>query len=95
MLKVEHAEKNYAILTDGEAPYVLPYGTDHLRKYSELLKYPAWTEEKVLKELSEDIEVKIMLAFRKERIEDIREATLLIMPYASANLREMMKEGAQ
>lgn len=95
MLKVKDAGTNYAILTDGAKPYVLRYDADHLRKYSELFKFPGWTEEKILKELRTDIEVEIMFAFQSELIEDAKKAALLIMPYASANIHDPRKEGAE
>ena len=85
---VSHESRNFAVLTDGKKDFVLVYDADHLRKYSELLIYPNWTMEKVLKELREDLAQDIREAFPNEEEVFIKDTLDDIMPYASANIHD-------
>ena len=84
---VSHESRNFAVLTDGKKSFVLVYDADHLRKYSELFLYK-WTEEKILKELREDIAHDIREAFPNEEEVFIEDTLDDIMPYASANVHD-------
>ena len=88
MLTVEWTTSNYAMLDNGDQHYIIVYCEDRLRKYSELLIYPSWTMERVLKELREDLELEIGLAFPNEEVAFIEGALDSIMPYASANIHD-------
>lgn len=85
---VSHESRNFAVLTDGKKTFVLRYDELHLRKYSELFLYPNWTMEKVLKELREDLELEIGLAFPNAEVAFIEGALDTIMPYAAANIHD-------
>lgn len=89
---VSHESRNFAVLTDGKKTYVLPYSADHLRKYSELFRFPNWTMERVLKELREDLALEISTAFPNEEEVFIEDTLDDIMPYASANIYDPRKE---
>lgn len=89
---VSHESRNFAVLTDGKKSFVLVYDADHLRKYSELFLYPNWTEEKILKELREDLAQDISEAFPNEEEAFIDGALDSIMQYASANIHDPRKE---
>lgn len=84
---VSHESRSFAVLTDGKKSFVLVYDADHLRKYSELFLYK-WTEEKILKELREDLAQDIREAFPNEEEAFIEGALDSIMKYARANIHD-------
>lgn len=92
---VSHESRDNAVLTDSKRTYVLRYDADYLCKYSTLLIYPSWTMEKVLKELREDLALKISLAFPNEEQVFVEGVLDSIMPYASANIHDPRKERAK
>lgn len=85
---VSHESRSFAVLTDGKKSFVIVYDVDHLRKYSELFLYPNWTEEKIHKELREDLAQDIREAFPNEDEVFIEDTLDDIMPYARANIHD-------
>lgn len=85
---VSHESRDNSVLTDGKRTVVLRYDADYLSKYSALLLYPSWTMESVLKELREDLALKISATFPNEEEVFIDGVLDSIMPYAAANIHD-------